>query len=193
MKKQLPMAAAAILLATIPVLASASSLEGFSVAADVESERASVDATDGASDSATTTGLGLQLRYDMSLAGNFLLGIGATFSIGNRQAGTYASRASAYTNNRLSIDLTPGYALTGDTVAFVKISSNSATAAADDNASTTAVQGMSYGLGLRSMISDHAYWQASYDSYRFNDATFGTGTTASLRGNIISLGLGYKF
>lgn len=193
MKKQFFLSLALALGVLMPAFSSAGNLAGFSIGGSVENERAAVEASDGTSDSATTTNLGLQLRYDAPLAGNFLLGVGATFSIGNRQAGTFLSRASAYTKDRLSIDLMPGFALTGDTMAFVKISSNTATAAADDGVSTSTAQGMSYGLGMRSMLSDHVYWQASYDSYRFNDVGFGTGTAASLRGSILSLGVGYKF
>jgi outer membrane immunogenic protein len=193
MKKIIYLATALAALASVQAHAQATNFVGFSLGANAEFDGTATNGTDGTSDAGKTTGLGLQAKYDWDLGNNFVLGLGATASTGNRQAGTYTNGTGAYTNNRYSLDLMPGYALTKDLLVYGKVSSVAANAAANDGTSTAAVQGLGYGVGVRSMITPNAYVQAGYDYYKFNDVTFATGTTASLKGNVLSLGIGYKF
>ena len=58
---------------------------------------------------------------------------------------------------------------------------------------TNNVQGVGYGLGVRKMVDKNVYWQVGYDQNQFNDVTYSSGTTASLKENVFSIGLGYKF
>lgn len=180
-------------LVTVQAHAQAKNFEGFSLGANVEFDSASTSATDGTSDTGNNTRLGLQAQYNWAPGQNFVLGLGVSTGTGSRQAGAYASGAGAYISNRYALDLVPAYAINKDLLLFGKVSSISASVAADDGASTASVQGLGYGIGIRAMVDRNIYWQAGYDSYKFNDATFGTGTTASLKGNVVSLGLGYKF
>lgn len=193
MKKVIAIVSAIAALGTTPVFAQARNFEGFSLGANVEFDNGSSSATDGTSDNGNSTGLGLQARYDWALGDNFLLGLGATASTGKRTAGTYVSGAGAYTADRYSIDLMPGYALSDNLALYAKVSSVMANASSNDGSSTNSVQGIGYGIGLRGLFYRNMYWLAGVDSYRFNDVTFNTGATSSLKGTVFSLGVGYKF
>ena len=193
MKKVLAIAAAMAAFTAPQAFAQASQFEGFSLGANLEFDNASSSASDGTSDGANNTAASVQARYDWALGHNFVLGLGATMNTGNRKAGTYANGAGAYLNNRYSLDVMPGYVLGKDLLLYGKVSSVAATATADDGATSTSLQGLSYGIGLRGMMNRNLYWQAGIDTYRFNDASFATGTTASLKGSVVGLGMGYKF
>lgn len=193
MKQALSIIAALSALAVGQAHAQGTSFEGFSLAMNLESEGASTSATDGTSDSGRSTGVAFQAKYDWALGNQFVLGLGASANTENRLAGTYMSGASSYSSKRYSLDIEPGYAINNALLVFGKASSISATVASDDGASNTSAQGLGYGVGLRGMIDHNAFWQAGIDTYKLNDASFSTGTTASLKGNVVSLGIGYKF
>lgn len=193
MKKLIAATAVLAAASAVPALAQSKNFEGFSLGANVEFDRASVDTSDGSSDSGNSTGAGLQAQYAWGLGSNFVLGVGATASTGNRKAGAYATGFDAYTKDRYAFDIIPGIAVTENTLVYAKISSLSGTGASSDGSSTSSLQGMGYGLGVRGMIDRNAYWQAGYDTYRYNDVTFGNGTMASFKGNVLSVGVGYKF
>jgi opacity protein-like surface antigen len=179
--------------ATSALAADTSKLAGFSVGTSAEFSSGSSSATDGTSDTGKTTGVGLQARYDWAVAPNFAVGLGASYSSGNHQTGTYASGNAASVNNRYSLDVMPTLALPNNFQVFGKVSSIYGSAAADDGVNTANVQGVGYGVGVRQMLDKNVYWQAGYDVNKFNDVTFATGTTSGLKENVFSLGVGYKF
>jgi outer membrane immunogenic protein len=185
--------AMAVATATSAFAADATNLSGFSVGTTAEFSSGAANATDGTSDTGKTTGLGLQARYDWAVAPNFAVGLGASYSSGNHQAGTYASGNAATVNSRYSLDVIPTYALPNNFQVFGKVSSIYGSAAADDGVNTANVQGVGYGVGVRKMVDKNVYWQVGYDVNKFNDVTFATGTTSSLKENVFSLGVGYKF
>ncbi len=194
MKKTLATTFALGLLAASSVFAAdTTSLSGFSVGANVELSSGSSNASDGTSDSGKSTAVGLQARYDWALTPTFAIGLGGTYSSGNHQAGTYASGVGVVTNNRYSLDIVPSYALSSTTTLYGKVSSIYGSAASDDGQNTTNVQGVGYGIGARQMLDKHTYLQVGYDVNKFNDVTFATGTTSSLKDNVFSVGVGYKF
>jgi hypothetical protein len=180
-------------LSSAQVLAQARSFEGFSLGATVDSDRSTISATGGSSDSGTSTGLGLQARYDWALGSNFLLGAGVTANTGTRKAGNYANGREASTKDRYSFDLVPSVAVSDKAQLFLKVSAVSGTAASSDGTSTASVNGTGYGLGFRGLINANAFWQIGYDSYKFNDVTFSNGTVSTYKGENLSLGIGFKF
>jgi len=193
MKKLFALTAVVTALSSAQAFAQAKNFEGFSLGVDLESDSSSVDATGGTSTSGSSTGLGLQAQYTWPLSNNFLLGLGITANTGNRKAGTYANGNDAYSKDRISFDLMPGIAVSDTVLIFAKASSISASATSSDGTSTSSLQGLGYGLGFRALIDKNMFWQAGYDAVRFNDVTFSNGTVATFKGNIFSLGFGYKF
>lgn len=194
MKKTLATTFALGLLAASSVFAAdTNSLSGFSVGANAEISSGSSSASDGTSDSGKSAAVGLQARYDWALTPTFAIGLGGTYSSGNHQAGTYVSGVGVTTNNRYSLDLVPAFSLGNGTTVYGKVSSLYGSAASDDGVNTTNVQGLGYGIGVRQMMDKNLYVQAGYDVNKFNDVTFATGTTSSLKDNVFSVGVGYKF
>lgn len=195
MRKLFALTAVVTALSSSQAFAQAKSHEGFSLGANAEFDRSSVDATGtgAVSDSANSTGLGLQAQYAWALGSNFLLGLGATANTGNRKAGTYANGNEAYIKDRYSIDLIPSIAVTNKVLVFARISSVAGNGTSSNGTSTASIQGLGYGLGFRAMIDNNLFWQAGYDYVKFNDVTFSNGTVSSFKGNILSLGIGYKF
>jgi len=168
-------------------------LSGFSIGANAEFSAGSSSATDGTSDTGKATTLGLQGRYDWALAPNFAIGLGGSYSSSNHEAGTYANGTSANIKDRYSIDVIPTYALANNFQLFGKLSSIYGSAASNDGSSSADLQGVGYGVGVRQMLDKNMYWQAGYDLNQYKDVTFTTGTTSSLKENVFSLGIGYKF
>ena len=191
MKKLLSYTIVIAAMASTQAFAQAQNFEGFSVGANAEFDRSTVSGSS-ASDSGNSTSVGLQGQYHWALGSNFLLGLGLTANAGNRKAGLYASGADAYTKDRYAFDIMPSYAVSDKVLVYAKVSSVSANAVGSDS-STVATQGVGYGLGVRGLIDRNLYWQAGYDSVKFNDVTFSNGATNSLKSEVYSLGLGYKF
>lgn len=194
MKKVTAIVAALGVLGAAQAFAQAKNFEGWSVGANLEVDHGSLSASEGSSDSANNTGLGLQARYDWALGEQYLLGLGLTAGPGHRSAGNYlVSTTGAETKNRYSIDVMPGYAINNKLMVYGKLSALSATALSDDGVSTATVHGTGYGIGLRGLIDHHTYWQAGLDAHRYSDVTFGTTTTATFKDTVLSVGVGYKF
>lgn len=193
MKKLIALTAVAATFSVAPALAQSRNFEGLSLGANVEFDRSSVEATGGTSDSGNSTGVGLQAQYAWGLGSNFLLGVGLTASTGNRKAGLYANGTEAYTKDRYSFDLIPSLAASDKVLVFLKVSSFAATGTSSDGTSTSSLQGLGYGLGVRAMIDRSLFWQLGYDSIRFNDVTFGNGTVAKFKSDVLFLGAGYRF
>lgn len=193
MKKVFAIALALGALSTGQVFAQAKNLEGFNLGANLEVDRGYLSASDGASGDAHRTGVGLEARYDWAIDNQFLIGLGVSAGTGHRNAGTYASGAPAYTKDRYAIDVVPAYVLSNGMVVYGKVSALQAKAQADDGSGSATVRGTGYGIGLRGYIDNRTYWQAGLDTHRYRDVGFATGTSASLKDNVLSLGVGYRF
>jgi opacity protein-like surface antigen len=57
---------------------------------------------------------------------------------------------------------------------------------------TTSIDGVGYGLGLRGMLDKNLFFQVGYDENQFNEKTIG-GVAVKPKASIFSLGVGYKF
>ena len=124
-----------------------------------------------------------------------MLGLGASYSLGNRKAGSLGTPATDFTTkNALSFDISPSYAISDSLLVYGKVSSVGLTVVSTSGTTETSdsFNGIGYGLGLRSMIDKNIYIQAGYDVNRYNEKTTG-GTTLSGNTNIFSLGAGFKF
>lgn len=193
MKKVIAIAVALTALGTGQVFAQAKNFEGLNLGANLEFDHGTLGATDGSSGTGHKTGLGLQAQYNWAVNNQFLLGLGVSTGTGHRNAGSYASGVGAYTKDRVAVDLMPGYAIDNKLMVYGKISSLSAKALSDDGTSTATAHGTGYGIGLRGLIDNNTYWQAGLDTNRYRNVGFATGTSASLKDNVFSVGVGYKF
>lgn len=193
MKKQLAFIALAAAFCAVPASAQTRNFEGFSLGVNAEFERSWVEATDGTSDSGTSNGVGLQVQYNWGLGSNFLLGVGLAANTGNRKAGVYTNGADAYTKDRYSFDLIPAIPVSDKVLVYIKASSIAATGMSSNGSTSASMQGLGYGLGVRALIDKSWFWQAGYDSIKFNDVTFSNGTVAKFKSDILTVGVGYRF
>ena len=198
--KKLSLIAACMVVAAPQAFAQAKNFEGFSVGLNAEMTRSTTEASPlSASDGSNSTGTGLQLQYSLALTDRFLLGLGATASFGTLTAGSSAALGVDFTTkNRSSFDITPSYALTDTTLLYGKVSALSATGVATLQGTSTeeskSLNGVGYGLGLRTLVDKNVFLQLGYDWNKYNDVTNNAGTaTLKSTSNVFSLGVGYKF
>jgi outer membrane immunogenic protein len=195
--KKMSLIAACMALTTPVAFAQARFFEGFSLGANAEMQRSTVDVNaTGLSDSGNGSGLGLQAQYSFALTNQFVLGVGASFSTGNRNAAAASGPLGAdiYSKNNSAFELTPGYAVSDTVLVFGKISALSGTAQNDTLARSYSLSGMGYGLGLRSMIDKNLFFQIGYDWNKYNDVTdSAVPVTFMPKSTLFSLGMGYKF
>ncbi len=190
---------AAILAVVAPVaFAQAKLFEGFSLGANLDASQTTTNVMGLGSDSANSTGFGIQAQYSIAYGNQFVLGLGGSLSTGSRKAGTLGP-SDFSVKNATSLDISPGYALSESLLVYGKISALSLTAVGSTTATgnefgSESLTGIGYGIGVRSMIDKNIYIQAGYDSNRFNEksSTGGFGTFSG-SSNVFSLGAGYKF
>lgn len=157
---------------------------GFSLGANLEFAQTKI-ANATASDTGSSSVLGVQGQYNFALTPEFVLGVGGTLGLGNRKAGTFGT-TDVTAKNAYAVDFTGGWAM-NNMLFYGKISSLSLTTTCDTCSDKTYV-GVGYGLGLRSMIDKNMYWQTGYDWNTYNEKN---GVKPS--SGVFGLGLGYKF
>ena len=187
--------ATCLVLAAPQVFAQAKNFEGFSLGGRLDASNSTTHVLNVGSDSGSSSGMGLQAQYSIALNNQFVLGLGASYGLWDRKAGSLGNPATDYTTrNALSFDISPSYALSDSVLVFGKVSSVGLTllSTAAGIETSDALSGIGYGLGVRSMIDKNIYIQAGYDINRYNEKT-NTGNTFSGSTNIFSLGAGFKF
>lgn len=195
MKHTTTLFAVCLALSAPGVFAQAKNFEGFSLGGTLDFSRGTTNVLNLGSDSGNSTGLGLQAQYSIALNNQFVLGLGASYSLGNRKAGSLGLPLTDFsTKNAASIDITPSYAISDSLLVYGKLSSVGVTLMSNTagTESSDSLTGIGYGLGLRSMIDKNLYIQAGYDFNRYNDKTSGANTLSG-SSNIFSLGAGFKF
>lgn len=195
MKKSTALIAACLALAAPHVFAQAKNFEGFSLGGSLDFTKNTTNVLSLGSDSGMGSGMGLQAQYSIALNNQFVLGLGASYSLGTRKAGSLGTPATDFTTrNTASIDISPSYAISDSLLVYGKVSSVGLTVVSTfgNNESSDSLSGFGYGLGLRSMLDKNLYIQAGYDINRYNEKA-STSNIFSGSSNIFSLGAGYKF
>ncbi len=143
---------------------------------------------------ASTVGAG----YNFQVSKEFLLGLGAEYSFLPSSSAnyTYDGGSGTYKNkNTYNIFLSPGFALSKDSLAYAKVgytgTTYSFTEGSTDNFNLT---GYSLGLGYKQIIDGGLYGFAEGNYMSYNQKTVGT-EQVRLSGNSMNLlvGIGYKF
>lgn len=152
------------------------------------------------------------LGYNFSITPQFLLGIGADYSLLTAKSATTASTSAgnddnlsySKTSNRYNIFLTPGYVIDKDKLAYLKAGYSSQKLAgygADGTAGPSAnVNGYILGLGYKQMISNglYAFGEGNYMGYMSKNVTMSSSTFSAVTPTTASaynflIGVGYKF
>ncbi len=184
MKKTI-LALASTALATPLVFAQAQNFEGLSMGAHLANAKTTIEDATGSIDG-TSTGVDLNAQYNWALGQDFVLGVGVTMGTGNQKAGTTAGGVEFTTKNRYALEFTPGVAVSKDVLVYGKIAALNATV--ESPASSDAITGVGYGLGVRGMVDKNMFWQVGYDLNQYQEKN-----AAKTKSNVFSLGVGYKF
>lgn len=144
-----------------------------------------------ASDTSTGSVLSLQSRYYFPITEQYLVGLGLNKSLTSIRAGTLSGVESTL-KDRLSIDISPAYALSNTTLLFGKVAFISGTFNSSSDDSNSTASGIGYGLGARYMVNKTFFLQGSFDSEQYNQVQFGA-TTQKVKASSFSVGVGAKF
>lgn len=139
---------------------------------------------------ATAIGIG----YNFAIDKNFLLGIGADYNPVASSSANYrvGSTTDSYkSQNSYNIFLTPGYALSKDSLAYAKVGYSATTFKYNDGSPNDNLTGYMVGLGYKQIIDGglYGFTEANYSSTSKNV------DIGSLKSNSYNLlvGIGYKF
>lgn len=142
--------------------------------------------------------VGVRAAYGFALGDKFLLGVGATYGLGDMKAGTTSVGGVSYEltgKEQYSLYVEPGFPLSASTLAYGKVfyqntkweTQPSLGAKMSDN-----FDGTGYGLGLRSMLTSNAYVQVELSQIEYSERSF-NGLASKPSATVGSLGVGYKF
>lgn len=169
--------------------------QGFSIAlnASVVSPTTDYEASGTAvsSDTSTASVVGLQSRYYFPITEQYLLGLGLNKSLMRVRAGTLAGVETTL-KDRVSIDVSPAYALSENTLLFGKVAFISGTFNSSSDDSNSTASGVGYGVGARYLVNKTFFLQGSFDAEQYNQVQFG-GSTQKIKASGFSVGVGAKF
>lgn len=144
---------------------------------------------------ASTVGAG----YNFQVSKEFLLGLGAEYSFLPSSSAnyTYTGGAGKYKNkNTYNVFLSPGFALSKDSLAYAKVGYTGTTYSFTEEGSTDNynLTGYSLGLGYKQIIDGGLYGFAEGNYMSYGQKTVST-PPVRLSGNSMNLlvGIGYKF
>ena len=199
MKKIIALAAIAAACST-SAFAQVSNFTGFSAAVNMTMDAASTDFSGSGSISDQSLGANLQAAYGYALNANTVLSVGATYALTDAKAGNFVDNNNGAVTTKLkkqnSIYIEPGFLVAPSTLAYGKISFDSATLDLSSAAGngTADSKGTGFGIGIRTVLDKNLFLQIEakqtvFDKARVsgNDVDHKTKTTTA------SVGIGYKF
>jgi len=203
MKKLLPLFA--VSLTCFAASAQAANFDGFSAALNLNlmgaSTRAKIDSSGPTLDGlgANAAALSLQAAYGFDLSNNTVVSIGGTYVLGSPKVFSLEdgnNSANGKAKSVTSLYLEPGYLLSDKTMAYGKLSYESANLSVDSvgNNVSKGIRGTGFGAGLRTMIDKNVFLQVEvkrigYGTARFQGDTSDFKTSATMG----TIGIGYKF
>ena len=200
MKKMLTVLAAS--LACAAACAQTTQFEGYSAAFSLNrfSSSTSLTSEDGRLNYGGQSWNGsIQAAYGFALKANSVLSIGGTFTFGNVEGGgeNFGIGESRYrAKNAYSIYVEPGFVLNEKTLAYAKLSSETAKGSAEvfgNPEYSKRIQGTGFGFGLRTMLDQNKFVQVEVKDINYGSADVGDGYTYKPKSVVGSIGLGMKF
>ena len=150
----------------------------------------------------------LDLSYIKAIDKNFFLGVGATYDIGEINAG-YQNWSPNYTyqaklQNHYSAYIKPGFAVNDSAAIYAKLGYNWATAKINDTGEIIGsgnysqnIQGFGYGLGTQIFLTKDIYTSVEVMRVNYNKVTFSDSgnnpTSFSAASTTGTVSVGYKF
>jgi outer membrane immunogenic protein len=146
-----------------------------------------------------TQGANIQGSYGWSMSPSIILTVGANYNLSDVSAGdasTTAGGLSLKRKNAYSLYVEPGYKVADRTMAYAKIGYENASMRVDSSGSGNdkTIDGVGYGLGIRTMLDSSLFLQAEVKQIYYTSATFsGQSNDFKVHATEGLFGLGYQF
>ena len=201
MKKFIVLAVAAAACYT-SAFAQVSNFTGYSAGVNLDHTAVTTKLSAG---SATIDGLGQQSvgatvygAYGVAVDSNTVINIGATYGLTNAKGGSTddgTGPLTAKAKNQYSLYVEPGMLLNDKTLAYGKISYNSAKMELDaqGDVGSKSVNGLGYGLGIRTMLDKNMSLNVEIKRVNYGTETVLTDVDFKTTATVGSIGIGYKF
>lgn len=133
----------------------------------------------------------VQFHYSHALTDRLLIGGGLTFGM-RLEAGRIGGQQIRI-EDRYSIDIVPGYAISKDWMLYGRLSSLSANSVNQSVDRTTKLGGWGYGLGARTKLEKDTFLQFGYNLYNYDTATDSVSSRFQHSAREYFIGMGMTF
>jgi outer membrane immunogenic protein len=132
----------------------------------------------------------LQAAYGFALGNNYVLGLGATYALGDLKYGS-ANGVNVKGKDAYSLYLEPGYAFSNSTLVYAKLAYLGMKGEVSGIGSTD-FSGVGYGVGVRHKLSTNLFLQGEISQSEYSSETVST-TPIEPSGTTGTVGIGYQF
>ncbi|RFO94807.1 hypothetical protein DIC66_21585 [Rhodoferax lacus] len=144
-------------------------------------------------------GANLQGAWGWSLSPSFIVSVGASYNLTDVSAGDAGTSTGGFSlkrKNAYSVYLEPGFKVSDKTLAYGKVGYENANMQGEvaGRSGDKSIDGIGYGLGLRTMLDNNLYLQAEVKQIYYSSATFpGQSTDFKVHATEGLFGVGYQF
>ncbi len=200
MKKVLIAAAVTASLATPLAFAQTSAFTGFSVGANANTTTTSTELSGSGNHvkvGDSSQHVSLQAAYGLALGTNVVLGLGATYALGDIKMASGSGggfNGTVKGKDAYSLYLEPGYAISNSTMVFGKLAYLSVKAEGVSGGLTSSkdFNGIGYGIGVRHKLNKNLFVQGEFLQSDYRRETV-SGISAKPSSTTGSVGIGYQF
>ena len=149
----------------------------------------------------TTQNAAVQAAYAFAPSEQFVIGVGATYSLSDLNAGSGTLGADSYEikgKDFYTVYVEPGFVAGNNTLAYLKIAyagtraDTKATVGGLTSSASDNFTGAGIGAGIRTMLDKNVYLQAEFMQLNFNELSR-SGVTLKPTSTLGTIGIGYKF
>ena len=147
-----------------------------------------------------SVGVSIQGAYGLALSNSVILSIGANYSLVDSKSYEASSGTGISITDKLknqySLYLEPGYLVSEKTLAYGKVSYESAKGTEDQTGQASIskdLHGMGYGFGIRTMLDKNLSLQAEIKSVKYGSESSSATSQFKTSATVGTIGLGYKF
>ncbi len=178
----------------------ASGFTGFSIGANANASTSSTEVSNvnGSVDlGKSSQNVSLQAAYGVDLGNNYVLGLGATYALGDLKSGSASTggfNANLKGKDAYSIYLEPGYAISNSTLVYGKLAYLNMKGEVEGTGyrGSKNFSGVGYGIGVRHKLNKNLFLQGEIAQSEYSDESI-SGTTYKPSATTGTVGIGYQF
>ncbi|MDO9278272.1 MAG: outer membrane beta-barrel protein [Polaromonas sp.] len=177
----------------------ASGFTGFSAAANANASTSSTEVRNGSNYvdmGKSSQDVSLQAAYGFAMGNNYVLGLGATYALGDLKSGSVTVgdfNANLKGKDAYSLYLEPGYAISNSTLVYGKLAYLSMKGEAGGSIhGSEDFSGVGYGVGIRHKLNKNLFLQGEIAQADYSHETIG-GTMFKPSSTTGTVGIGYQF